>query len=258
MIAHAPSTEIPRYQEIVSILLKEIDGGAYRVGDRMPTEFDLCARFDVSRHTVREALRKLEDMGLISRRPGAGTVLAATTPDSRYVNSISSLDELMQYASATRLEVLRSEPIKADEGLAALLDCEPGTPWVRVDAQRWAADTRMPFCLTILYVRGEFADIVPKVGREQVAVYRMIEESHGVTVREVTQDIEGVVLDADTIAALGVPSGSAGLRITRLYLGADGQVFEGAINIHPADRFRYSMRLQRQSDPPSGRKGTRS
>ena len=255
--APGSSTEIPRYQEIVSILLKEIEQGAYRLGARMPTEFELCSRFDVSRYTVREAMRKLEDMGLVSRRPGIGTILAATTADGRYANSINSLDELMQYASDTRMEVLGTELIEADEELAALMNCEPGTPWYRMDAQRWASDTRKPFCTTTLWVRGDFAGIVPRIGKEQRAVYRMIEEAHGVTIREVLQDIEGIVLDDRTAATLDAPAGSAGLKITRLYLGTDGQVFEGSVNIHPTGRFRYSMRLQRQDNPSGRRKGTR-
>ena len=83
-------------------------------------------------------------------------------------------------------------------------------------------------------MRGDFAGIVPRIGKEQRAVYRMIEEAHGVTIREVLQDIEGIVLDDRTAATLDAPAGSAGLENHPAYLGTDGQVFEGSsISIRP-------------------------
>lgn len=53
----------------------EILSGAYAPGDKLLPELDLAERFDVNRFTVREAMNKLEQMHLIARRPGAGTVV---------------------------------------------------------------------------------------------------------------------------------------------------------------------------------------
>lgn len=50
-----------------------IKSGAYAPDERLPTEYDLAAEFQVSRPVVREALRKLRDQGLIYSRQGAGS-----------------------------------------------------------------------------------------------------------------------------------------------------------------------------------------
>src|SRR5678810_1347444 len=54
-------------------LQKAILGGTFRLGTQLPTEAELCEMFGVSRTVVREALRVLEDEGLVSRRHGVGT-----------------------------------------------------------------------------------------------------------------------------------------------------------------------------------------
>ncbi|MCX8998180.1 FadR family transcriptional regulator [Rhizobiaceae bacterium BDR2-2] len=56
---------------------KAIKSGAYRPEERLPTEHDLAAEFEVSRPIVREALRRLREQGLIYSRQGAGSFVRA-------------------------------------------------------------------------------------------------------------------------------------------------------------------------------------
>lgn len=57
---------------------RAIKSGAYGPDERLPTEHDLAAEFEVSRPIVREALRRLRDQGLIYSRQGAGSFVRAT------------------------------------------------------------------------------------------------------------------------------------------------------------------------------------
>ena len=63
----------PRYLRTSEELLSDIGAGKFPVGSMLPTELELCERFEVSRFTVREALRRLHEMGLLHRRRGAIT-----------------------------------------------------------------------------------------------------------------------------------------------------------------------------------------
>jgi DNA-binding transcriptional MocR family regulator len=63
------------YLQIARALKKEIVEGVYPVGSQLPTEDELCKRFSCSRYTVREALRRLREDGLVSSRPRAGTLV---------------------------------------------------------------------------------------------------------------------------------------------------------------------------------------
>ena len=86
---------------------KSIMSGAYPVGSALSTEADLCAQFDASRYTIREALRGLTDEGLVSRRQRVGTVVLSHEPQTRYVQSFRAIEDLFQVAIKTHY-VLRS------------------------------------------------------------------------------------------------------------------------------------------------------
>src|SRR6185503_14917161 len=64
---------VPLYHQLKTALLRELEGGRWRPGDKLPTEDELIARFHVSRITVRQALRDLAQMGHIRREQGRGT-----------------------------------------------------------------------------------------------------------------------------------------------------------------------------------------
>ena len=66
------SSRVPLYRQISDTLLVGIREGKFPVGSFLPGELELIDRFDASRHTIREALRVLEDMGLVKRQRGRG------------------------------------------------------------------------------------------------------------------------------------------------------------------------------------------
>lgn len=64
-----------KHEDIADSLTRDILIGQYRCGERLPSERDLAARFDANRGAVREAMKKLEQMGLASIAPGGARVL---------------------------------------------------------------------------------------------------------------------------------------------------------------------------------------
>ena len=64
-----------RTEEITQILRDEILRGQYRAGERLPSERDVATRFETSRGTVREAYKKLEQLGIVSIQPRGARVV---------------------------------------------------------------------------------------------------------------------------------------------------------------------------------------
>jgi GntR family transcriptional regulator len=71
----SPPRRTTLHKSLSDELLRMIKNGDYPVGSNLPTENELCARFGVSRHTVREATRRLSDLGLVVRKPRTGTTV---------------------------------------------------------------------------------------------------------------------------------------------------------------------------------------
>ena len=66
------------YEDIVAQVRGLLADGQVKAGDQLPSERELSDRFQVSRASVREALRTLESMGLVEIRSGEGTYVAAS------------------------------------------------------------------------------------------------------------------------------------------------------------------------------------
>lgn len=70
----------PMYRQIADRIAAEIHDGTYRPNARLPSESELCERYDVSRRTIRDAYAILLDKGLVVTSPGKGTYVRR--PDS--------------------------------------------------------------------------------------------------------------------------------------------------------------------------------
>ena len=144
---------IPYYRQMAGVLMGEIGKGAYAVGAPLPTERELCERFDVSRHTARDALKVLEQKGLIRRRQGSGSTVIETSPRVRYEQSIQSIDDLMQQGSASRLQVLLCETLEPDANqFSSQVKLQAKKPCIRVRSIRYLRNDVRPLAIVDVYL----------------------------------------------------------------------------------------------------------
>jgi len=151
------ATATTRYRTIADDLRSEITNGRYPIGAALPTEAELCRRHSVSRHTVREALRRLVDLGLIERRQGAGSRVVSATPKTGYLHTIRSLQELFEYTRDTRLEIAEMTTVAIDEDEAEIIPAPVGSRWIRITGVRWSADRGEAICHSVVLVHSRFA-----------------------------------------------------------------------------------------------------
>lgn len=235
--AFSPDTRAPRYQQVAGILVREIGEGRYPVGSLLPPEPQLGQRFGVSRHTVREAVRHLCELGLVSRHQGVGTRVRALRSDKQYVASLSSLGDLMAYARDTRLEVLGSRAVEADAQLARQLRCEVGESWVELDTCRRTLDTGEPIVHMRVFVRPEAQGLRRELEQGQAWVFGLVEKYGGERILEAQQVVSGVAVPPDSARILGVEPKSPGLLVRRFYIGRHDRLLSVSINVHPVGRF---------------------
>lgn len=79
------------YEKIIEQIISNIQSGNYKVGDKLPAERDLASTFSTSRNSAREALRVLENMGIVESRQGSGTYISGNAS-----NSISTVLQVMK------------------------------------------------------------------------------------------------------------------------------------------------------------------
>jgi len=240
------STNLPQYMLVAQALIRDIEQRRYAVGDFLPPELDLSRQFSVSRHTMREAIRKLQENGLVTRQRGVGTKVRSAKPQLRYIQSTTAISDLTQYVKDTRLVTVQAQVVIADGPLSEKIKCEVGQRWLCVSGFRYAGRHKLPIALTEVYVNPAYSDVQRVIGTHKLPVHTLIERQFGVSVVEVRQEIRATEVGPAEAKKLDVKQGSAGLLITRHYLAANDQLIEISCNLHPATRFSYfsSLRLQ--------------
>ncbi|MBD8700676.1 GntR family transcriptional regulator [Sphingomonas sp. CFBP 13714] len=239
----------PRYLQLAQTLINEIEDGRYPIGTLLPTEFELCDQFGASRFTVREAIKRLVQSGMVSRQAGVGTRVLGLSRPAAYRQVMEGLSDLQQYTNETSLTIIARETIALDGPLSEQVGATSGQTWLHLMALRRAAGTS-PISFSDIYLHPAFRSLKLDDDVGDMPIFSRIEEQFGERVAEVRQHIEAVAIPAPIAKLLETKTGAPGLRLTRQYLNARGEVVEMAINTHPADRYSYSQTFRR--DPVSG------
>lgn len=236
------------YNRIANILRSDIADGTYTVGSSLPSETKLCARFNASRHTIREALRKLVELGLLARRQGARTRIIASTPKTAYVHTLESLSEILQYTRDTTLDIAEVvlHALSHEEG--EIVPAPQGSHWLKIVGVRRTADHGEAICYSIIFVHGRFESALKNLREQSRPIYATIEEHTGEIVTEARQEITAEPLPHKAANALKLRSNTLAIRIVRRYLDVSGGPMLTSINWHPADSFKYLITLRRDTN----------
>jgi GntR family transcriptional regulator len=243
-----------RYRELADALIASVRTGRTPVGSLLPGELELAATYRVSRHTVREALRLLGELGLIHRQPGVGTVIRAQAPVESYVQTVRTPAELLQYPPESRLVVVATAAVRVPRALAADLQVVSGSLWQQITCIRRMGRGQRPIAWVDLYVPPEYAGIAESIGSRKKRVYEMFAQRFGLMADSVEVSIQAGALSAAAAQGLDAEQGAPTLRLVRRYRTAEGKLFMSSVSEHPADRFTYTLTLRRgwQSDRAAG------
>jgi DNA-binding GntR family transcriptional regulator len=252
MVAENDNKSQPRYQDVADVLIDEIGSGDFPIGSMLPTELELCERFGVSRYTVREALRRLEEMGLVARRQGSGTVVQATNAGTGYVQTLHTLSQLLQYPPETRLYVRERKLLKANRHNARLLRSSIATEWFRISGVRRVHASGQPICWSDVYVLPEYKGVTEYLEARLRPVYSLLEDEYGVQIDHVGIEMFASTVPEELAAPLEVEPETAAMTIIRRYTSRDNRLFEVSVSIHPEGRFTYDIELKREWRLPVG------
>jgi DNA-binding GntR family transcriptional regulator len=227
-----------------------IASGRFPVGSLLPTEFELCDQYGASRYTVRLALGELQEQGLISRKKNVGSRVEASRPTTGFVQSLSSVEDLVLFG-ATNFRVVRSiEEVVADLALAKELGCAGGSRWLRVSSLRFDSNNRKrPVAWLDVYIDPAYADVAEAARQSpNVLISSLIESRYGRRIARIQQVIDATAVPKTMAEALKAEPGSPALKVLRRYMDASNEAFELSVSIHPAGRLTVSTDLKRSRE----------
>ncbi|MFB0874289.1 MULTISPECIES: GntR family transcriptional regulator [unclassified Sphingobium] len=233
------------YRQIATRLIDEIQQGIWSIGTKLPTEQALVERFGVSRNTVREALRELQNFGYLSKRRGARSEVIRAAPDNSFLNSIRSVDELLEYVHATHGTILSIDRVILLEEQARQAGAAPGSEWVRLQLIRRRDPAAPPFCYSEAYVAPKFAEALDHLG-PSFDIHRAVEARYGIVIGRVIQEIEAITATEGVALKLQVAPGSPILLARTTFHSVQGDLVEIGLAHFAPGRYKMKIALDRR------------
>lgn len=237
------------YKVVARELRSAILQRRYADGIRLPTEAELAAEYQVSRQTVRRAFHDLVAEGMVRRVPGRGTFAAPR--DGRYLRQFGSIEDLMGLSLDTQLEVLR--PLRRQINIDAASRLRLDTDFVHTVVFRRLHNGE-PICHTAVYLHpaaGAVLEDIPELGEfgamTDATIIGLLDTRLSSPIAEAEQSITAEAADDALSAALGCPPSAPLLRVDRIYLTAEQQAVELAIDHFLPEQYSYRVKLRRNT-----------
>lgn len=213
----------------------------FSAGDQFPTEQALCREFGVSRETVREALRGLEQDGWLLRRPGKGTFVLRR-PDAARERRLTGLaEDFTDLKLDTEAVVLEKGVAKAPLGIAGQMRIETGAELYRIVRLRAFEGT--PLAYYEAYLPVAIGRRMARLNLRRTSLMHELEVTLGIAVREEVQTVEAIVADTEMARLLDVSLGAPLLSLTRLLVTVEGGEAVLFRSNYRADRYYYTVKL---------------
>lgn len=247
-----PLSPQPLYAQIKDALRARILDGTYAPHSQMPSEHELCAMFDVSRITVRQALGDLQKEGLLFKLHGKGTFVSKPKAFQN-VTSLQGFAEAMSSMGYEIVNQLRSfRIVKAERHVAEKLNLPEGTPVTEIHRIRLL--NREPVSLELTWVPEAFGKRLANADLATRDIFLILENDCGVPLGHADVAIDAILADDDIVDALRVEEGSPVLRIERLTHDASGTPIDYEYLYFRGDAFQYRLRTDRQKPRRNARK----
>jgi len=232
---------VPLYHQIFLALRDEIVSGRAPFGSAIPTEFELAAKYSVSRITARRALFELADKGFVERRRRTGTRVVFRSPSAPIeANLEHAVEALVAFGRNTRVRVLHVQERPADSDVADALQIPAGSSVVCAERIRYLDGE--PLGHVVSHVPMPFAAQVTRAALETTPILELIREG-GFKISGGRQTVSALAAEPSLAAALQLEPRSVILRIERVVTNPDGVPLLRTIAQYRADRYRVSVDL---------------
>ncbi len=223
---------VPLWRQLQAELTGRIDADEFR--DGFPGELVLAQEYQVSRHTVRQALRELRGDGRVVAERGRQPRVTPPTEIRQPLGALYSLFAAVRSAGLTQRSLVRSLDRRADGVVAERLGLEASTPLVYLERLRLAGDA--PLALDRVWLPADYAAPLLTADFTETSLYGELAARVGDRPDSGLEELHAVVPTAAERALLECPAGAAVFSIHRLGRVRDRPV-EWRHTVARGDRF---------------------
>jgi GntR family transcriptional regulator len=220
------------WSQLLEDLYRRLAAGEFTAS--FPGELELVADYRVSRHTVREALRRLRAEGVVTAGRGRVPRLAERVGIAQPLGALYSLFASVEAAGLPQTSVVRLLDLRADGVFAARLGLEESTPLLYLERLRLAGDT--PLALDRVWLPANIATPLLEADFSHTGLYDELATRTGTRLSGGHEQVHAIVPSRAEQELLAIPAGVAAFAIDRLGCAA-GEPVEWRHTLVRGDRF---------------------
>jgi GntR family transcriptional regulator len=252
-MAHRPKSQIlkqtasidrasyePAYAQLANILRDSMAAGMLRPGDQLPSEAQLCERYDVSPMTVRRAINLLVDEGVVIADQGRGTFVKPVAMGAATFQLRESLN-LFNDSGETTVHVLEARIIGADMRVARKLEIQPGERTVYI--RRLLRTDGRPSLYHREYLIYDPLRPIVEAELEVTALQRLFNGTGGTILRGGEVSLEATILNEEEMKILQAPKLMAAFCFEHLFYDFESRPISWGWFIGRADCIRFTTQV---------------
>lgn len=227
------------YLQVIDHIKQDIEQGKYKEKEKLPSEFDLAKSLGVSRATLREALRVLEEENVIVRRHGVGTFVNTKPVFSSGIEQLTSISSMIRNAGMEPGTIyLSSLQVAASEEDIQRFQCTEDVDIISMERVRTANGEPLVYCV----------DKVPKIylpedflAREEGSIFNTLEESGDIRISHAVAYIDPVGYHEVASPTLNCEPETSLLVLKQLHYDEMDRVVLYSKNFFRADKFSFHV-----------------
>lgn len=228
----------PLWQQLRDDLTARLDAGEF--ADTFPGELALCAEYQVSRHTVREALRGLRETGVVTAARGRAPRVSPEREIEQPLGALYSMFAAVEATGSQQVSVVRRLDLRADGVVADRLGLEGSTLLLYLERQRLTDGE--PLALDRVWLPASFARPLLHADFTHTSLYEELARRCSVRLTGGRENLRAVVPTPAERQLLGIDEHIAAFAIQRLGT-VDGAPTEWRHTLVRGDRFSVSAQF---------------
>lgn len=230
------------YLQVIDKLKKDIEAGVYKEKEKLPSEFDLSKQLGVSRATLREALRILEEENVIIRRHGVGTFVNSKPLFSSGIEQLNSVTNMIKQAGMEPGTIFLSSTTQgATEEDVRRFSCNLDDEFVLIERVRTANGDPVVYCLDKIPKKVFPENFTHKDG----SIFYMLENEGDRKITHAVAQIEPLGYHEKISPILECEPETALLVLKQLHYDEMDEPILYSVNYFRADKFSFHVLRKR-------------
>lgn len=232
---------VPMYLQLEYDLHSRITSGEWAPGSLMPSEGELCELYGVSRITIRHALQRLVDRGVIVRRQGRGSYVrhSELSAGTRSVRSFTA--EMLDLGMRPTSRLLSFSELDSPANVSSALGLAKGASVYRIHRVRIGDGE--PIGVQTAFLRADrFPDLLA-VSLEGQSLYSVLRNRYGIVPEEARETFRVGQTSAEDSRLLDVPPRSPAFLVERITY-ANSMAFEYVASVMRGDRYKVTVAIR--------------